>query len=100
KSVSQKCNMEKLQEKYKKQVVSAMMKEFGFKNSMAVPKITKVTVNSSFGKQSVTKTSSERQKMIDSIRQDIGMIAGQQPTLVASKKSIAGFKLREGLDIA
>jgi len=92
--------MQKLQEKYKKEVIPAMMKHFGYKNPMAVPKITKVTVNTSFGKQAVTKTSGEREKMQNLIMQDLSLIAGQRPKLVASKKSIAGFKLREGLEIA
>ena len=77
-----------------------MMKKFGFKNPMAVPKITKVTINSSFGKEVATKTSSEREKIQNLIVQDLGLIAGQKPSLVKSKKSIAGFKLREGLQIA
>lgn len=92
--------MEKLQQKFNKQVIPAMMKEFGFKNPMAVPRITKVTINTSFGKQAVTKTSSEREKLVASISQDIASISGQKPKIVNSKKSIAGFKLREGLEIA
>jgi large subunit ribosomal protein L5 len=92
--------MQKLKEKYQKEVIPAMMKQFGFKNPMAVPHITKVTLNTSFGKSAVTKTSSEREKMQNLILQDMSMIAGQMPTLVGSKKSIAGFKLREGLEIA
>lgn len=92
--------MEKLQKKYQEKVIPAMMEQFGYKNVMAVPRITKITLNTSFGKQSVTKTGSEREKMQDVILKDLGSIAGQRPTLVVSKKSIAGFKLREGLDIA
>lgn len=92
--------MEKLQKKYKDTVVPAMMQKFGYKNTMAVPKIIKVTVNSSFGKEIASKTSSEREKMQNLIVQDLGLIAGQKPTLVKSKKSIAGFKLREGIEIA
>lgn len=92
--------MQKLQEKYKKEVVKKMMEKFGYKNPMAVPRITKVTVNTSFGKEVATKTSGERDKFTKLIVQDIALIAGQAPTLVKSKKSIAGFKLREGLEIA
>ena len=92
--------MEKLKERYQKKVVQLMMKKFGFKNPMAVPKITKVTLNTSFGKNAVTKTSSEREKMQNLILQDLSLIAGQKPSLIKSKKSIAGFKLREGLHIA
>ncbi len=92
--------MENLQEKYKKEVVKKMMEKFGYKNPMAVPRITKVTVNSSFGKEVATKTSGERDKFAKLISQDIALIVGQAPALVKSKKSIAGFKLREGLEIA
>ena len=92
--------MEKLQEKYQKQVVPAMMAKFGYKNKMAVPKITKVTINTSFGKNVASKTSGEREKMTNLIVSDLALIAGQKPSLVKSKKSIAGFKLREGLEIA
>ncbi len=92
--------MDKLKETYKKVVIPAMMQKFGYKNPMAVPQITKVTVNTSFGKESVSKTSGERDKMITMITQDLVLIAGQKPKLVKSKKSIAGFKLREGLDVA
>ena len=92
--------MEKLQEKYKKTVVPAMMKQFGYKNPNAVPMITKVTVNSSFGKEVATKTGGEREKFYQVIMQDLALITGQKPRLVKSKKSIVGFKLREGIEIA
>ena len=92
--------MDKLQNKYNKEIIPAMMKKFGYKNPMAVPKITKVTLNSSFGKQVVSKTSGEREKIQKLIMQDLALIAGQHPRLVKSKKSIAGFSLREGLEIA
>jgi large subunit ribosomal protein L5 len=88
-----------LQEKYKKEVIPAMMKEFGYKNPMAVPKIKKVTLNTSFGKEAVTKTSGEREKLQNLVIADLSLISGQRPQLVKSKKSIAGFKLREGLEI-
>jgi len=92
--------MQKLQDKYKKEVIKAMMERFGYKNPMAVPKITKVTLNTSFGKEVATKGSGEREKFQKLILQDLALIAGQAPILVKSKKSIAGFKLREGLEIA
>src|SRR3989344_6974066 len=92
--------MKKLQQKYNKEIISAMMKKFGYKNPMAVPRITKITLNSSFGKQVASKTSGEREKIQKFIMSDLALIAGQQPRLVKSKKSIAGFKLREGLEIA
>ena len=92
--------MENLRKKYEKEVIPAMQKKFGYKNAMAVPRIKKVTLNSSFGKQVATKTSGEREKVHNVILHDLGLIAGQQPRLVKSKKSIAGFSLREGLQIA
>jgi len=92
--------MDKLKAKYEKEVIPAMMQKFGYKNRMAVPRIKKVVLNSSFGKVIVSKTGSERQKIQNLILQDLALIAGQKPNLVKSKKSIAGFKLRQGLEIA
>jgi len=89
-----------LKEKYKKETIPAMMQKFGYKNVMAVPCIKKVVINSSFGKEAVTKTGAEREKLQNLILQDLSLIAGQRPKLAKSKKSIAGFKLREGLEIA
>lgn len=93
-------SQEILKEKYNKEVIPAMMAKFGYKNRMAVPKITKVTVNSSFGKEVVNKGSGEREKVYKAVMNDLSLITGQKPKLVKSKKSIAGFKLREGLEIA
>jgi large subunit ribosomal protein L5 len=92
--------MQSLKEKYNKEVVPAMMKNLGYKNVMAVPSIKKVVINSSFGKNVVGKSGSEREKIQNLISQDLSLIAGQATNLVKSKKSIAGFKLREGLEIA
>jgi large subunit ribosomal protein L5 len=92
--------MLRLKEKYKKEAIPGMMKIFGYKNVMAVPSIRKVVINSSFGKNVVSKTSGEREKVQVAVMQDLSLIAGQKTKLVKSKKSIAGFKLREGLEIA
>lgn len=92
--------MESLKEKYTKKVVPEMMKKFGYKNRMAVPSIKKVVLNSSFGKDVVGKSASEREKIQNIISQDLSLIAGQHTRIMKSKKSIAGFKLREGLEIA
>ena len=89
-----------IKEKYKKEVLPQMMKKFGYKNPMAVPCIKKVTINSSFGKTAVTKTGAEREKLINLVSQDLALITGQKAKIAKSKKSIAGFKLREGLEIA
>jgi large subunit ribosomal protein L5 len=92
--------MQSLKEKYNKEVVPEMMNRLGYKNRMAVPSIRKVVLNSSFGKETVGKSATEREKIQNLIQQDMSLIAGQRTNLVKSKKSIAGFKLREGLEIA
>src|SRR3989344_8383751 len=92
--------MENLREKYNKEAVAQMMAKFGYKNNMAVPSIKKVVLNSSFGKEVANKTSGEREKIQNLVMRDLSLIAGQKTKLVKSKKSIAGFKLREGLEIA
>ena len=92
--------MDKLQQKYSKEVIPQMMQKFGYKNPMAVPKIEKVTINSSFGKEVGGKTSGEREKIQNTIVNDLSLITGQKPKLIKSKKSIAGFKLRQGIEIA
>lgn len=92
--------MDKLKDIYKKEAVPQLMAKFGYKNTMAVPQIKKVSINTCFGKEAVTKTSGEREKMQNLILHDLASIAGQKPKLVKSKKSIAGFKLRENLEIA
>ncbi|MBZ1345076.1 MAG: 50S ribosomal protein L5 [Candidatus Nealsonbacteria bacterium] len=89
--------MLKLQEKYKKEVVPVMMKEFGYKNPMAVPKIEKVIINTSFGKLILGKTNEEQKKIQKAILNDLALISGQGPVLTMAKKSIAGFKTRKGL---
>ena len=90
----------RLKEKYQKEIVPVMMKEHGYKNVMAVPKLVKVVVNSCFGKEVATKTGAERDKVAQTVMTDMAQIVGQKPRLVKSKKSIAGFKLRSGIDIA
>ena len=90
----------KLQEKYKKEVISAMKEKFGYKNDMAVPKIEKVIINTCFGKAITGKTSQERDKIQTLILEDLALISGQKPKLVSAKKSVAGFKLRQGMKVA
>jgi len=92
--------MEKLKEKYKKEVVPVMMKKFGYKSPMAVPSIKKVILNSSFGKEVVGKSAAEREKVQNIVMQDLSLIAGQKAKLIKAKKSISGFKLRENMVIA
>ncbi|MEK7541197.1 MAG: 50S ribosomal protein L5 [Patescibacteria group bacterium] len=92
--------MPSLKEKYQKEVMPQLMAKFGYKNTMAAPQVKKVSINTCFGKDTATKTSGEREKMQDFIMRDLASISGQKPKLVKSKKSIAGFKLREGLEIS
>ncbi|MFH1582586.1 MAG: 50S ribosomal protein L5 [bacterium] len=86
-----------LTEKYKKTVIPAMKERFGFKNDMEVPKIEKVTINTGFGKQTVSKTADERKKIIGGVMEDLAAICGQRPVETVAKKAIASFKVREGM---
>lgn len=88
-----------IKEKYQKEVIPLMMKQFGYKNVMAVPRIEKVVINSCFGKEVASKTNQERGKVAEAVAADIALISGQRPKITKSKKSIAGFKLRMGIDI-
>lgn len=91
--------MLRLKDKYQKEVVPAMMEKFGYKNRMAVPSIEKVVVNTGFGKLISGKTAEEQKKTIEPILKDLSLICGQKPIIKKAKKSIAGFKLREGLPV-
>jgi large subunit ribosomal protein L5 len=83
----------RLKEHYKKSVVAALVKEFGYKNVMAVPKIQKVSVNIGLGE------ATQNAKLMDGAANELGQIAGQKPVVTKAKKSIAAFKLREGMPI-
>lgn len=86
-----------LKEKYSKEIIPAMMAKFGFKNPMAVPKVKKVVINTSFGKMFAGKTGEDLKKSTESVLNDISLIAGQKPVATQAKKSVAGFKLRQGM---
>ncbi len=88
-----------LKEKYRKEVIPTMMEKFGYKNRMAVPKIEKVVVNIGFGRVVAEKTSKERKKFSEAILDDISLIVGQRPVLTKARKSISGFKTRQGMPI-
>ena len=92
--------MPSLKEKYQKEAVPQLVAKFGYNNTMAAPKIKKVVINTCFGRDAMAKTSGEREKMQNFILGDLASISGQKPKLIKSKKSIAGFKLRENLEIA
>jgi large subunit ribosomal protein L5 len=81
--------MERLQEQFNKQIIPQLQKDFGYKNIMQVPRITKVVLNAGIGK--FTKD----QKFVDNIKRDLANIAGQATVETKARKSIAGFKVRE-----
>ena len=83
----------RLKQHYKKSVVPALVKEFGYKNVMAVPKVEKVSVNIGLGE------ATQNAKLMDGAVNELGQIAGQKPVVTKAKKSIAAFKLREGMSI-
>jgi large subunit ribosomal protein L5 len=91
--------MLRLKEKYQKEVIPAMKEKFGYKNVMAVPRIEKVVVNTSFGRLLSGKTSNEQKKIYTAILDDLSLICGQRPILTKAKKSISGFKIRQGFAI-
>ena len=86
--------MTRLKEKYQKEVVPALQKEFGYKNVMAVPRIEKVVVNMGLGEATANA------KIIDTGADEIARITGQKPVTRRAKKSIAAFKVRKGMPIA
>jgi len=89
----------RLKDKFEKEVIPEMMKKFGYKNKMAVPKIEKVVVNTGFGRLIAGKTSEEQKKIRDAILEDLALLSGQRPILTRAKKSISGFKIRKGMAI-
>lgn len=83
--------LSRLMEKYRKEVIPAMRKKFGYKNVMAVPKIEKVVVNVGVGRMAAEPKFKERFEL------DLAMITGQKPAHRPARKSISGFKVREGM---
>ena len=85
--------MTRLQEKYQKEVVPAMIEKFGYKNMMEVPKLEKIVINMGVGE------AKENQKVLESAVADLTLIAGQKPVLTRAKKSVANFKIRENMPL-
>ena len=83
----------RLRKHYHERVIPALVKEFGYKNVMAVPKIDKVSVNIGLGE------ATQNAKLMDGAVNELGQITGQKPVITKAKKSIAAFKLREGMSI-
>ncbi len=83
----------RLKEHYNKAVIPALQKEFEYKNIMAVPKITKISINIGLGE------ATQNSKLMDGAVNELGAITGQKPVTTRAKKSIAAFKLRENMPI-
>ena len=85
--------MNRLLEKYNNEIVPEMIKKFGYKNIMQVPKLSKVIVNM------VVVEAKDNSKVLESALKDMEIITGQKPIITKAKKSIANFKIREGMNI-
>lgn len=85
--------MTRLKEQYDSQIKAAMMKKFGYKNEMQIPKLVKIVVNMGVG------DAKENHKLLDSAIGDMEKITGQKAVVCKAKKSVANFKLREGMPI-
>jgi large subunit ribosomal protein L5 len=83
----------RLYERYRKEVIPALMKELGLKNRMEVPRLQKIVVNMGLGE------AVQNAKLIDTAVEELTMLTGQKPVVTRAKKSIASFKLREGATI-
>lgn len=83
----------RLKERYTKSVVPALVQEFGYGNVMAVPRLDKISLNMGLGE------ATQNAKLLDPAVAEMGQIAGQRPVVTKARKSIAAFKLREGMSI-
>ncbi|MEG1003178.1 MAG: 50S ribosomal protein L5 [Clostridium sp.] len=83
--------MTRLQDKYEKEIIPAMMEKFGYENIMQVPRLEKVVINMGVGE------AKENQKVLESAVSDLTLITGQKPILTRAKKSVANFKIRENM---
>lgn len=85
--------MNRVKERYQKEAVAALTKEFGYKNVMAVPRVQKVVVNMGLGE------ATGNAKIVETGADELGKITGQKPIVRRAKKSIAAFKLRKGMPV-
>lgn len=83
----------RLKERYLKEIIQLLMKEFSYKNRMRVPRLEKIVLNVGMG-EAITNV-----KLLDAAANELALLTGQRPILTKAKKSIAGFKLREGIPI-
>ena len=85
--------MSRMADKYKQEVAPALMQKFGYKSPMQIPKLDKIVVNVGVGE------AKENAKALDAAVNDISIITGQKPCITKAKKSVAAFKVREGMNI-
>ena len=85
--------MARLKELYESEIKKSLKEKLGFKNDMAIPKIEKISINMGVGEASQDKGK------IDGAVNDLKLISGQQPVITSARKSVAGFKLREGVNV-
>jgi large subunit ribosomal protein L5 len=85
--------MSRLRERYQKEIVPALSKEYSYKNVMAIPKLEKIVINIGMGE------AIQNSKLLDAAVDELSLIAGQRPVITRAKKSIASFKLRKGMTI-
>ena len=85
--------MARLRDTYNQEIVPAMMNKFGYKNVMQVPKLDKIVINMGMG------DIKDNPKLLDSALNELSIISGQQPIVTVAKKSVANFKLREGMKV-
>ena len=85
--------MSRLKERYEKDVIPALKKEFGYDNVMAIPKVEKIVVNMGLGE------ATQNAKIVDVGVDELGKVTGQKPVVTRAKKSIAQFKVRQGMPI-
>jgi large subunit ribosomal protein L5 len=85
--------MSRLKQRYAKEIIPAMSKEYGYKNVMAIPKLEKIVINIGLGE------AIQNAKLLDNAADELSQITGQRPVITRAKKSIASFKLRKGMPI-
>jgi len=85
--------MARLKERYQKEIAPAIAREFGIKNKMAIPRVQKIVLNMGMGEAIANA------KVLDTALEELRSIAGQKPVITKAKKSIASFKLRQGLPL-
>jgi large subunit ribosomal protein L5 len=92
-TATQKAPPPRLKERYESEIRASLQKRFGYKNAMEVPRVQKVTLNMGMGE------AKQDSKMLDAAKEQLATIAGQQPNVRLARKSIANFKLRDGMPV-